>query len=159
MTIGQIVLVVVGTLLLGGIVACWIFGKDYLKYSSVFSPVVSVVAQIVRTISGFSPDNSVLKDLTIVLDAAIEAAGQAEELWLDGVLEKHERAAHADNYICDILEEAGIEITDSIDSMINGAIAFVCYLLPHYSDEDEDELEDNDDDTEYEEPSSTTEEE
>lgn len=150
MDVGQITLLVIGTLLLGGIVTCWVLGKDYLKYSNVFSPLVRVVAQVIRGISGISPSNSTLKQLTIVLDAAIEATGQAEQLWLDGILEKDERAAHADNYICDVLTEAGIEITSALETMIDGAIAFVCYLLPHHSDED-DEPEDGDDDTEYEE--------
>ena len=135
----QITLLIIGAVLLVGVGVAWFFEKDYLKYANTVNPIVSLVAQVVRGISGMFPNNGLLKELAIVLDAAIKATADAEQLWLSGALQKNERPAHAENYIIDTLTEAGIEITSDIENIIDGAIAFVCYLLPHEIIEEEEE--------------------
>jgi hypothetical protein len=35
------------------------------------------------------------------------------------------------------LEKAGIEVTDNINAIITGAIAITCYLMPHYTEKNE----------------------
>lgn len=127
----QIALIAVSGVLLIGVVASWILGKDYIAYSNIFSPIVKIIADVVRGISGMRPNSAVLKQLSIILDASITATGQAEEMWKNGALEKSERAAHAENYILNTLKEANIEITDGVMDIIAGAIAFTCMLLPH----------------------------
>ena len=77
------------------------------------------------------PDNTTLMMLSIVLNASVEATEMAERLWLDGTLDKEQRNLYAKNYISDILEKAKIEPNGNINSIVDGVIAFVCYLLPH----------------------------
>ena len=46
-------------------------------------------------------------------------------------LPKEERNAYAQTMIAAILYEAGIEVTEQVQQMIDGAIAVVCMLMPH----------------------------
>lgn len=127
----SIVFIVLGTLLLGGIVVCAYFGKDYLRYHKVFAPVLEILCSCIKGISGMMPNNASLMILSTVLNAAIEATEMAERLWLDGMLDKEQRNVYAKNYIADILEKAKIKPNENINNIVDGVIAFVCYLLPH----------------------------
>ena len=131
MDFSSIVFIVLGTLLLGGLVACAYFGKDYLRYHKIFSPVLEILCNCIKGISGMMPDNATLLALSTVLNAAVEATEMAEKLWLDGSLDKEQRNFYAKNYIAGILEKASIEPNSNINSIVDGVIAFVCYLLPH----------------------------
>lgn len=127
----SIVFIVLGTLLLGGVVACVYFGKDYLHYHKVFAPVLEVLCSCIKGISGMMPNNASLMILSTVLNAAVEATEMAETLWLEGTIDKEQRNAYAKNYIAGILEKAKIPVDNNINSIVDGVIAFVCYLLPH----------------------------
>lgn len=127
----SIVFIVLGTLLLGGIVACAYFGKDYLRYHKVFAPVLGIFCNCIKGISGMMPNNASLMILSTVLNAAVEATEMAETLWLEGTIDKEQRNAYAKNYIAGILEKARIPVDNNINSIVDGVIAFVCYLLPH----------------------------
>lgn len=127
----QIIILVIGVLLFAGIIACVYFGRDYLRYHKVFAPVVQILCTTIKGISGMLPNNATLLTLSIVLNAAVEATTLAEKLWLDCTIDKEQRNHYAKNYIASLLEKANIESNDNIEAVINGAIAFVCYLLPH----------------------------
>lgn len=127
----QIVGIVVGTLFLGGVVACFYFGKDYLKYHNIFSPVLEAFVAAAKGLSGAFPDNATLSIIAIVAEIALEGAEKAEQLWLDGELDKEQRNHYAKNYIADMLVKAGIEVNGSIEAMIDGFIAVACMIFPH----------------------------
>lgn len=46
-------------------------------------------------------------------------------------MDKDKRNEYAQRYILDILNSYGIEIDENVQKIIDGAISFVCYLLPH----------------------------
>lgn len=127
----SIVFIILGTLLLGGVVVCAYFGKDYLRYHKVFAPVLEILCSCIKGISGMMPNNASLMILSTVLNAAVEATEMAETLWLEGTIDKEQRNAYAKNYIAGILEKAKIPVDNNINSIVDGTIAFVCYLLPH----------------------------
>lgn len=127
----SIVFIILGTLLLGGVVICAYFGKDYLRYHKVFAPVLEILCSCIKGISGMLPNNASLMILSTVLNVAVEATEMAETLWLEGTIDKEQRNAYAKNYIAGILEKAKIPADNNINLIIDGVIAFVCYLLPH----------------------------
>ena len=131
MSVQQIIGIVVAALVLIGLVVCFLLKKDYIKYSKYFSPIISAICQCVKVISGLWPNNELLKILSIVLFAAVQATKKAEELWLSCLLDKDKRNEYAQKYILDILNSYSIEIDENIQKIIDGAISFVCYLLPH----------------------------
>ena len=129
----EITLLVVGAILLGLIVYCFIKNKNYLSYSNVFTPVLKALYELLVTIGNSSPKNEQLKVFTTVVKAAIDAAGVAENMWFQGELDKENRHEYAKEFITVLLYSAGIEITESIEVIIEGTIAATCFLLPHYS--------------------------
>lgn len=131
MSLESIIYIIIGTVLLGGVLVCTYFGKDYLRYHKVFSPVLEILCNCVKGISGMMPNNASLLILSTVLNAAVEATEMAETLWLEGTIDKEQRNAYAKNYIAGILEKAKIPIDNNINMIVDGMVAFVCYLLPH----------------------------
>lgn len=131
MSFESIIYIILGTVLLGGILVCTYFGKDYLRYHKVFAPVLEILCNCIKGISGMMPNNASLLILSTVLNAAVEATEMAETLWLEGTIDKEQRNAYAKNYIAGILEKAKIPIDNNINMIVDGTVAFVCYLLPH----------------------------
>ena len=131
MAIENVVFLVLGTLLFAGIFVCVYFGKDYLRYHKVFAPILSILCTCVKSISGMLPCNSTLAILATVLNASMEATALAERLWLNGALDKEQRNSYAKEYISLVLEKADVEVDNNINNIVDGVIAFVCYLLPH----------------------------
>lgn len=66
-----------------------------------------------------------------VLRAASAATQQAEKLYMMGQLPKDERNDFAQLLIADVLRDAGIDVTDQVQEIIDGCIAVVCMLMPH----------------------------
>ena len=66
-----------------------------------------------------------------VLRAASDATQQAEKLYIMGDLPKAERNKYAQAMIADVLREAGIDVTEQVQEIIDGCIAVVCMLMPH----------------------------
>ena len=127
----QIIIIVIGTLFLGGLGACFYFGKDYLKYHNIFAPVLEGFVAAAKALSGAMPNNEVLKVIAFVMEAALEGAQKAEELWLNGELDKEQRNHYAKIYIADMLDKAGIEVNSNVSAMIDGFIAVACTIFPH----------------------------
>ena len=80
-----------------------------------------------------------IKTITAIVSAGIEATGYAENLWLQGEIDKTMRPQYAQEYIEIILERANIKVTDNITTILSGVIALTCYLMPHYSEENKEE--------------------
>lgn len=137
MELYQIVLLVIGILLLALIGVAYFTKKDYLKYSQLISPILVALTNVLKAVGNIFPANKILAEVTTIFTAGIEAAGYAENLWLQGEIDKNLRPQYAQQYIKILLEKAGIEVTDNINAIITGAIAITCYLMPHYTEKNE----------------------
>lgn len=152
----QVIIIVIGTLFLGGIAAMWYFGKDYLKYHNIFSPILKAFVGAVKALSGAMPNNTTLTIIAFVMDAALQGASRAEELWLNGQLDKDQRNMYAKDYIAETLLDANIELNENVSAMVDGFIAVACAVFPHGQEPSEDE-EDEDEEFEEEETEENTE--
>ena len=139
MGLEQIITLTFGAILLIIIAIFFFKKKDYFKYSSAVKPILTLVLNVLKSVGGLMPNNSIINTMVQVISAAVSAAGHAEKLWLEGCIDKTARPECAENYIKSILEDAGIEITDNIQTIINGTIAITCYLMPHYNTENKEE--------------------
>lgn len=137
METSQIIWLVVGGLILIGRGIAYFTNKDYLKYANIFSPILNSARVVLQTVGGLMPDNTVIKTAVAVVSTAIEAAGYAEKLWLQGDIDKEKRPENAKEYITYTLAQADIEITDSLQAIIDGIIALTCYFMPHHSKDSE----------------------
>lgn len=135
----QIAMLSIGGVLFVGIILCIIFKRDFLHYGRFFSPVINVLSKLISGISGILPDSCLLKTIAEVLKAAIRATTLAEDAWKMGIIDKESRNEIAKGYVYEVLTDAGIEITEAVEMIVDGAIAIVCMLLPHEVIEDEDE--------------------
>lgn len=139
MELYQIILLVVGAILLGLMVFAYFKKKDYIKYSRLITPVFNALNGVLKAVGNIFPGSKVIADIAAVISAGIEAAGYAENLWLQGEIDKAMRPQYAQQYIQILLEKAGIEITDNVNTIVAGAIAITCYLMPHYAEKNEEE--------------------
>lgn len=137
MDVSSLIWLIVGGVILIGVIVAFYFNKDYLQYANIFTPILKSALMVLQAVGGLMPDNSVITTAVQVISVAIEAAGYAEKLWLDGDIEKDNRPDSAKEYIASVLSKANIEISDSLQSIINGIIALTCYLMPHYDTETE----------------------
>lgn len=137
MELYQITLIIAGLIGLAATVYCWRKNKDLGKIKQMFNPIISGIYLAIKGISGIFPSNTTLNNISTILEAAIKATTIAEQMWLDGNIDKEQRNIYAKNYISEILEQAGIPITESVEHMIDGAIALTCALLPHEVNESE----------------------
>ena len=139
MELYQIVLLIVGAILLGLMGFAYFKKKDYIKYSRLVTPVFNALNGVLKAVGNIFPGNKVIADIVTVISAGIEAAGYAENLWLQGEIDKTMRPQYAQQYIQILLEKAGIEITDNVNTIVAGAIAITCHLMPHYTEKNEEE--------------------
>ena len=105
-------------------------GHHILETVVQWKPVLAAITALVKAVAGILP-SPYFKTIVDVLEAAGEGAETAEELWKLGELPKDERNAKAKEIAAGILEKAGIEVTDQIRMIIDGAIEMVCMLMPH----------------------------
>ena len=139
MELSQVVLLVSGLVFLGLIVTAVLLKKDYLKYSKLITPVLTALSNVLKAVGNIFPSNATITNIVAIISASIEAAGYAENLWLQGEIDKTMRPQYAQQYIQILLERAGITITNSISTIIAGVIAVTCYLMPHYSEQNTEE--------------------
>lgn len=64
--------------------------------------------------------------MLMILDISKTAAASAEQLWINGSIGKDERKQAAIDYVCAALTAMGIELTDAIRKLIDGAIEAAC---------------------------------
>ena len=137
MNLFQIILLSVGALLFILMIIAYFTKKDYLKYSKLVSPILTTLVGVLNAVGGIFPNNKIINTITVVISAGVEAAGYAENLWLQGEIDKKLRPQYAQEYIKTLLEKSGIVITENIKTIINGVFAITCYLMPHYDTEKE----------------------
>lgn len=106
------------------------------EYTGVVSPILNALKAALDAVNGVMPNNEVISVMVRVCQIAIDATSHAEELWIEGKIEKAERSQIAKNYIDDMLEEANITMTPVLESIINCAITLTCYFMPHNRDEE-----------------------
>jgi len=95
-----------------------------------WKPVVTALGATLKAVAGALPSED-LKIVITVLDAACKGAETAEDLWLMGQLPKEERNEYAQLLVAKTLKEAGVEVTEQIQMIIDGGIEMMCLLLPH----------------------------
>ena len=105
-------------------------GKKVFPYILSAKPIMASAVMLAKAIAA-TTDSKWFDTVVIVMEAASDGTVQAEKLWLAGEIAKEERKAYATKYIEDTLKKAGIEITEQIESMIQGIISICCALLPH----------------------------
>ena len=105
-------------------------GHHILETVIQWRPVLASITALVKAVSNILP-SAYFKTVIAVLEAAGEGAETAEELWKLGELPKDERNAEAKAIAAEILEKAGIDVTEQIQMIIDGAIEMVCMLMPH----------------------------
>ena len=106
------------------------------EYTGVVSPILNALKAALDAVNGVMPNNEVISVMVRVCQIAIDATSRAEELWIEGKIEKAERSQIAKDYIDDMLEEANITMTPVLESIINCAITLTCYFMPHNRDEE-----------------------
>ena len=134
MELYQSVLLGCGLTLFVVILVTVLLKKDYLKYSKLITPVLKALNGVLKAVGNIFPSNKTISSIVTIISAGIEAAGYAENLWLQGEIDKTMRPQYAQQYIKLLLESAGIAINDSINTIIAGVIAVTCYLMPHYTE-------------------------
>ena len=83
--------VLVGAALLIVILACYAKGKNYLQFSNLINPILTSLSAVLHAVGAVVKDNSALAIMSSVVSGAIDAAGYAEKLWLDGEIDKEKR--------------------------------------------------------------------
>lgn len=136
MELGQILGLVFGGIFLIVIILLAIFKKDFLKCSTVLTPILKALLTVLKAVGNIFPDKTVINTMVLVISTAITAAGHAEELWLNGIIDKKDRPGAAEEYIKKVLSSASIEVTSDINAIIQGAISLTCYLMPHYEEKE-----------------------
>lgn len=133
----------IGAFFLGGvallviILACYANGKNYLEFHNLINPILTSLVAVLNAAGTIVKDNSTFSIMASVISGAIDAAGYAEDLWLKGEIDKEKRPEFAQEYIEKLLSALGIEITDNIQTIIQGAIALTCFLMPHHDNKEE----------------------
>lgn len=105
-------------------------GVSYIEKIIQWKPVQAAITALVKAVAGILPSNY-FKTVITVLEAAGEGAQTAEDLWKMGQLPKEERNSYAKAVTAEVLTKAGIEVTEQIQLIIDGAIEMVCMLMPH----------------------------
>lgn len=93
-------------------------------------PALIALTALCDAIAGVLP-SSTFPIVATVLRAASDATQQAEKLYMMGELPKAERNDYAQLLIAEVLRDAGIEVTEQVQEIIDGCIAVVCMLMPH----------------------------
>lgn len=106
------------------------------EYTGVVSPILNALKSALNAVNGVMPNNEVISVMVRVCQIAIDATSHAEELWIEGKIEKVERSQIAKDYIDSMLEDSNITMTPVLESIINCAITLTCYFMPHNRDEE-----------------------
>lgn len=112
-----------------------ITGVDVLKNIVLVRPIINALANAAAAVYKVFPGRKELKDVQTVVNAAVKGAELAEQAWKLGSIEAEERNAYAKKLVADALAEAGINVTDQVRMIIDGAIEATCMILPHKTDE------------------------
>ena len=125
-----------GLIALAAVIVAMLLKANLTKYTGIISPVLNALKAALDAVNGVMPDNEVVATMIKVCQIAIDATSNAEELWIEGSIEKADRPQIAKNYIDKMLAESNITMTPVLESIINCAITLTCYFMPHNRDEE-----------------------
>lgn len=125
-----------GLIALAAIIVAMLLKANLTKYTGIISPILNALKAALDAVNGVMPNNEVVATMIKVCQIAIDATSNAEELWIEGSIEKEDRPQIAKNYIDKMLAESNITMTPVLESIINCAITLTCYFMPHNRDEE-----------------------
>lgn len=125
-----------GLIALAAIIVAMLLKANLTKYTGIISPILNALKAALDAVNGVMPNNEVVATMIKVCQIAIDATSNAEELWIEGSIEKADRPQIAKNYIDKMLAESNITMTPVLESIINCAITLTCYFMPHNRDEE-----------------------
>lgn len=125
-----------GLIALAAIIVAMLLKANLTKYTGIISPILNALKAALDAVNGVMPNNEVVATMVKVCQIAIDATSNAEELWIEGSIEKADRSQIAKDYIDNMLAEANITMTPVLESIINCAITLTCYFMPHNRDEE-----------------------
>ena len=125
-----------GIVALAAVIVAVCLKVNLTEYTGVVSPILNALKSALNAVNGVMPNNEVISVMVRVCQIAIDATSHAEELWIEGKIEKAERSQIAKDYIDNMLEDSNITMTPVLESIINCAITLTCYFMPHNRDEE-----------------------
>lgn len=125
-----------GLIALAAIIVAMLLKANLTKYTGIISPILNALKAALDAVNGAMPNNEVVATMIKVCQIAIDATSNAEELWIEGSIEKADRPQIAKEYIDNMLAESNITMTPVLESIINCAITLTCYFMPHNRDEE-----------------------
>lgn len=125
-----------GIIALAAVIIAVCLKVNLTEYTGVVSPILNALKSALNAVNGVMPNNEVISVMVRVCQIAIDATSHAEELWIDGKIEKAERFQIAKDYIDNMLKDSNITMTPVLESIINCAITLTCYFMPHNRDEE-----------------------
>ena len=125
-----------GLIALAAIIVAMLLKANLTKYTGIISPILNALKAALDAVNGAMPNNEVVATMVKVCQIAIDATSNAEELWIEGSIEKADRPKIAKDYIDKMLADANITMTPVLESIINCAITLTCYFMPHNRDEE-----------------------
>ena len=125
-----------GLIALAAVIVAMLLKANLTKYTDIISPVLNALKAALDAVNGVMPNNEVVTTMVKVCQIAIDATSNAEELWIEGFIEKTDRPKIAKDYIDKMLADANITMTPVLESIINCAITLTCYFMPHNRDEE-----------------------
>ena len=125
-----------GLIALAAIIVAMLLKANLTKYTGIISPILNALKAALDAVNGVMPNNEVVTTMIKVCQIAIDATSNAEELWIEGSIEKADRPQIAKDYIDNMLAESNITMTPVLESIINCAITLTCYFMPHNRDEE-----------------------
>lgn len=127
---------ITGIISLAAVIIAAYLQTNLTKYTNVVSPILNALKSALNAVDGVMPNNEVISVMVRVCQVAIDATSHAEELWIEGQIEKAERPQIAKDYIDNMLKDSHIIMTPVLESIINCAITLTCYFMPHNRDEE-----------------------
>ena len=127
---------ITGIISLAAVIIAAYLQTNLTKYTDVISPILNALKSALNAVNGIMPNNEVISVMVRVCQIAIDATSHAEELWIEGQIEKAERPQIAKDYIDNMLKDSNITMTPVLESIINCAITLTCYFMPHNRDEE-----------------------
>ena len=125
---------ITGIISLAAVIIAAYLQTNLTKYTDVISPILNALKSALNAVNGVMPNNEVISVMVRVCQVAIDATSHAEELWIEGQIEKAERPQIAKDYIDNMLKDSNITMTPVLESIINCAVTLTCYFMPHNRD-------------------------
>ena len=96
-----------GIVALAAVIIAVCLKVNLTEYTGVISPILNALKSALNAVNGVMPNNEVISVMVRVCQIAIDATSHAEELWIEGQIEKAERSQIAKDYIDNILKKHG----------------------------------------------------